>query len=50
MTNHNDMGKFKTIKEFEFTCALDFYEVAVAAAEEAGEDVLFAGNRKRPMP
>jgi hypothetical protein len=31
-------------KEFEFTCALDFYEVAVAAAEEAGEDVVFAGT------
>ncbi len=52
MKHRNDMGNFKTIlisckqcaKEFEFTCALDFYEVAAATAEEAGEDVIFAGT------
>jgi hypothetical protein len=46
------MGKFKTIrisckqcaKEFEFTCALDSYEVAVAAVEEGGEDVVITGT------
>lgn len=31
-------------EEFGFTCALDFYEVTMAAAEEAGEDVVFAGT------
>jgi hypothetical protein len=52
MKTRNDMGNFKTIlisckqcaKEFEFICALDFYEIAVATAEEAGEDVVFAGT------
>ena len=52
MKNRNEDAKTKTIrisckvcaKEFDFTCALEFYEVAVAQAEEAGEDVVFTGT------
>ena len=52
MTNRNDEANTITIsisckvcaKEFGFTCALDFYEAVVAAAEEAGEDVVFTGT------
>lgn len=52
MNNRNDELKTKTIvisckvcaKEFEFTCALEFYEAVVAAAEEDGENVAFTGT------
>lgn len=52
MKKHNNKAEMKTIrisckvcaKEFDFTVALDFYEAVVAAAEEAGEDVVFAGT------
>jgi hypothetical protein len=48
----NDEAKTKTIrisckvcaKEFDFTCALDFYEAVVAAAEEDGEEVVFTAT------
>jgi len=52
MKNRNDETKTKTItisckvcaKEFDSTCALEFYEAVVAAAEEDGEDVVFTGT------
>ena len=52
MINHNDEANTITItisckvcaKEFGFTCALDFYEAVVAAAEEAGEGVVFTAT------
>ena len=56
MKNRNDDAKTKTItisckvcakvcaKEFDFTCALDFYEAVVAAAEEDGEEVVFTAT------
>ncbi|MGC2182532.1 MAG: hypothetical protein WA637_04550 [Terriglobales bacterium] len=50
MTNHNDVGEWKTIrisckqcaKEFDFVIALAFYEAAIAAAE--GDPVVFTGT------
>jgi hypothetical protein len=52
MKNRNDDAKTKTItisckacaKVFDFTCALDFYEAVVAAAEEDGEEVVFTAT------
>lgn len=52
MKDRDDELRTKTImisckvcaKEFEFTCALEFYEAAVAAAGEDGEDVVFTGT------
>ena len=52
MTNRNDEAETKTIRisckvcarEFDLTVALDFYEAAVAAAEENREDVVFTGT------
>jgi hypothetical protein len=52
MTNPNEEANTITItisckvcaKEFGFTCALDFYEAVVAAAEEDGEGVVFTAT------
>jgi hypothetical protein len=52
MKDRDDVPKTKTIrisckvcaKEFDFICALEFYEAVVAAAGEDGEDVVFTGT------
>jgi formate dehydrogenase maturation protein FdhE len=52
MTNRNDFAEWKTIripckqcaKEFDFRLARDVYEALRTAAEEDGEDLVYAGT------